>query len=59
MSDINNTISIINNNNNGDGIDVDQFEQLSTLMLHKMLDLPLVDIKVKQLQKPKKTTTTN
>ncbi len=41
-------------NANPDHIDVDQFEQLSTLLLHKMLHLPLVDMKTKQLHKPDK-----
>ncbi len=41
-------------NTNADHIDVDQFEQLSTLLLHKMLHLPLVDMKTKQLHKPDK-----
>jgi hypothetical protein len=35
-------------------IDVDQFEQLSTLLLHKALHLPLVDLKAKHLHKPEK-----
>jgi hypothetical protein len=42
------------NNSNGDNIDIDQFEQLSTLLLHKMLNLPLIDMKAKHLHKPEK-----
>lgn len=41
-------------NSNTDNIDIDQFEQLSTLLLHKSLHLPLVDIKAKHLHKPEK-----
>jgi hypothetical protein len=39
---------------NGDTIDIDQFEQLSTLLFHKMLHLPLVEMKAKHLHKPDK-----
>jgi hypothetical protein len=42
------------NPSNGDNIDIDQFEQLSTLLFHKMLHLPLVEMKAKHLQKPDK-----
>ena len=38
----------------GDTLDPDQFESLSTLIFHKMLNLPLVDMKTKQLHKPGK-----
>ena len=38
----------------GNALDIDQFEQLSTLLLHKMLHLPLVDMKTKHLHKPEK-----
>lgn len=34
--------------------DPDQFEPLSTLLFHKMLHLPLVDMKAKHLRKPEK-----
>jgi hypothetical protein len=44
----------LNNQTNGDHFDIDQFEQLSTLLLHKMLNLPLVDMKAKHLHKPEK-----
>jgi len=37
---------------NEDTIDIDQFEQLSTLLFHKMLHLPLVEMKAKHLHKP-------
>ncbi|CAF0941219.1 unnamed protein product [Rotaria sordida] len=40
------------NNSNDDNIDIDQFEQLSTLLLHKILHLPLIDMKAKHLHKP-------
>ena len=42
------------NNSNGDNIDIDQFEHLSTLLLHKILNLPLIDMKSKHLHKPEK-----
>ena len=35
-------------------VDPDQFEPLSTLLFHKMLHLPLVDMKAKHLRKPEK-----
>ena len=35
-------------------VDPDQFESLSTLLFHKMLHLPLVDMKAKHLRKPEK-----
>jgi len=35
-------------------IDVDQFEQLSTLLFHKILHLPLIDMKAKHLLKPER-----
>ena len=35
-------------------LEIDQFEQLSTLLLHKMFHLPLVDMKAKHLHKPEK-----
>ena len=49
LTDLNNQI-----NSNDDNIDIDQFEQLSTLLLHKLLNLPLVDMKAKHLHKPEK-----
>ncbi|UJR21852.1 hypothetical protein I4U23_024925 [Adineta vaga] len=45
------TDSSISNDNN---IDIDQFENLSTLLFHKILHLPLVDMKAKHLHKPEK-----
>jgi len=47
--DLNNQI-----NSNEDNIDINQFEQLSTLLFHKILNLPLVDMKAKHLHKPEK-----
>jgi len=47
--DLNNQI-----NSNEDNIDIDQFEQLSTLLFHKILHLPLIDMKAKHLHKPEK-----
>jgi hypothetical protein len=47
--DLNNQI-----NSNGDNININQFEQLSTLLFHKILNLPLVDMKAKHLHKPEK-----
>lgn len=41
-------------NSMDNALDIDQFEQLSTLLLHKMLHLPLVDMKTKHLHKPEK-----
>ena len=38
----------------GENLDPDQFESLSTLMFHKLFQLPLVDMKTKQLSKPVK-----
>jgi hypothetical protein len=46
LTDLNNQIS--------SNIDIDQFEHLSTLLLHKMLNLPLIDMKAKHLHKPEK-----
>lgn len=46
------SLTDINNQTNNDTIDIDQFEQLSTLLLHKILNLPLIDIKAKHLHKP-------
>ena len=36
----------------GENLDPDQFESLSTLIFHKMFNLPLVDMKTKHLYKP-------
>ncbi|CAF1144936.1 unnamed protein product [Adineta ricciae] len=39
---------------NDNNLDIDQFEHLSTLLFHKILHLPLVDMKAKHLHKPEK-----
>ncbi|CAF1350367.1 unnamed protein product [Adineta steineri] len=49
LIDLNNPI-----NSNDNQIDIDQFEQLSTLLLHKTLNLPLINMKAKHLHKPEK-----
>ena len=46
------SLTDLNNQMNTDNIDIDQFEQLSTLLLHKILHLPLIDMKAKHLHKP-------
>ena len=46
LTDLNNQT-----NSHDDNVDIDQFEQLSTLLLHKILNLPLIDMKTKRLHK--------
>ncbi|CAF3538938.1 unnamed protein product [Rotaria socialis] len=48
LLDLNNKTDTTHDEN----IDIDQFEQLSTLLLHKILNLPLIDMKAKHLHKP-------
>ncbi|CAF1178153.1 unnamed protein product [Rotaria sp. Silwood1] len=45
-------LDLKNSNDDNNNIDIDQFEQLSTLLLHKILHLPLIDMKAKHLHKP-------
>ena len=56
---LNQTQSTVSNQNNPieepTGDSADQFESLSTLIFHKILNLPLIDMKKKHLRKPEKT----
>lgn len=55
---LNQTQSIVSNQNNPDeettNDAVDQFESLSTLIFHRILNLPLIDMKKKHLRKLEK-----
>lgn len=48
------SLSIGENSIGNSPLEIEPFEQLSTLLLHKMLHLPLVDMKAKHLHKPEK-----